>query len=239
MAELWRATLEGRADGLANRRFFAALGPELARCGALAGDPWSAPLFRAQAEGWGSDAPPLAPRWGEVNVYALTAHQIRGDPKGQGKRGFAAWWRALFLPCLAEAAPFYRGQVPVVFPIGGAHDSLFQVHREGFASYDEGLFALEADDPGGAGRLFLAPIDFGSQHLFAVELRAGERARARVLVALGGTELTAEIPGLGNAPQDAFRPTLDFAAQRWSDLVLDEERLERDPEVRSLVVERP
>ena len=38
------------------------------------------------------------------------------------------------------ALPYYRAQPAVAFPIGGTHDSLFQVHRESFRSYARSLF---------------------------------------------------------------------------------------------------
>ena len=238
-AALHAATLAREDGGLANREFFGTLGRRLKRCGSLAGDPWSDPRFRTQPADWGADAPPAALRWGEVHVYALTAHQVPGEPRGEKRRSIVEWLRSMFLPCdTADPSPYHRAQVPLVFPIGGARDTVFQLHRAGLDSLDEALFTtpipLGASEGAESARLLIAPVDFGSQLLTAVELRPGKAARARVLAALAGTEITTAIPELGLERNACFAPALDFAAGRWSELVLDEETLAETPGVRTL-----
>lgn len=204
-AALREKTLQARPDGLLNAAYLRALPTD---CTALLPQAWSDPLYSRQAEEWGPLAPPLALRWGQVNVYALTPHRPGFDPVRPEQ--VEPWLNALFAPCkTTPALPFYRQQPAVVFPIGGTHDSLFQVHRESFHSYAAELLPREQ------GFLSLAPVDFGSQALLLVELVPLVRPRVRVLPALAGTELVPEI----------FAPTARFARGEWSDLVTDEEAL--------------
>lgn len=220
-AELRERTLLGQEGGIVNAVFYRELAERAKDCATLLPAPWNDPLYARQAPEWGPVAPPLALRWGQVNVYMLTPHRPRFDPDPKKPAQLEAWLNAIFAPCtvLQQPRPFYRAQPAVVFPIGGTHDSLFQVHREGFLSYSEGLLPREK------GVLDLAPVDFGSQTLFLAELSAGTRPRVRVLMALAPTELTGALSGKDAGALDVFRPTARFARGEWSDVLTDEAAL--------------
>jgi hypothetical protein len=220
-AELRERTLLGTEGGIADADFYRDLAGRTKDCGAILPRPWSDPLYLRQAEEWGPLAPAVPLRWGHVNVYALTPHRPRFDPDRARPALIENWLSAIFAPCevLQQPRPYYRAHPAAVFPIGGTHDSLFQVHREGFLSYSEGLLPCEK------GLLYLAPADFGSQTLFLAELAAGERPRVRVLMALAPTEILCELPALGARALDLFRPTARFARGEWSDVLTDEDAL--------------
>jgi hypothetical protein len=220
-AALRQRTLRGKKGGLVDVDFFRALEARAQDCDALLPGPWSDPLYSCQAPEWGPSAPPLALRWGQVNVYALTPHRPHFDPAPERPGQIEAWLNALFTPCAGEAwtPPFHRSPRPVAFPIGGTHDSLFQVHRQALLSYTEALYRRDE------GFLFLAPVDFGSQSLFVAELVPGQRARVRVLMALAPTEVSGAIPELGRGALEPFRTTQRFARGEWSDVATDEASL--------------
>ncbi len=220
-AELRERTLLGQEGGIVNAAFYRELAERAKDCATVLPAPWSDPLYTRQAPEWGPVAPPLALRWGQVNVYALTPHRPRFDADPRKPAQLEGWLSALFAPCtvLQQPRPFYRAQPAAVFPIGGTHDSLFQTHREGFLSYSEGLLPREK------GLLDLAPVDFGSQMLFLAELSAGTRPRVRVLMALAPTELTGPLSGKEAGALDLFRPTARFARGEWSDVLTDEAAL--------------
>lgn len=231
-AELRARTLAGEAGGLVNPRYFAELGEGWRAGGALFPAAFAALLAHAQAPEWGAGAPPVALRWGEVNVFALTPHRSRVDPGLTNTRQVEGWLAALFAPStVALDLPFFRRQPAVVFPIGGTHDSLFQVHHESFRSYARSLI------PRGEDRLALAPVDFGSQALLLIELRAGERPRVRVLPALGATEVNAAIPELGFEALEPYQATARFQRGEWSTLETDEQRLVADEAVHTVVLD--
>ncbi len=234
-AELFLATLEERSGGLSNRRLFPGLVARMKACGGPFTEAWNDPLYAKQGQGWGPDAPeaPLV-RWGQVNVYSLTPHQPANLPARESD--FERWSSAIFEPCALEL-PFFRSQTPVVFPFGGTRDSMYQSHREGVFSYRRALF------PASGGKLLVAPINFGIQVPFCVELREGEAPRARVLPAMAATEILCAIPegpdALAFERLEQFRPTRRFAAGLWSELVLDEDALADQAGVRTLRLERP
>lgn len=228
-AALFEATLEEREEGLANRRVLPELVAQMKACGGLFADAWDDPLYRAQGQGWGDELPQVPLRWGQVNVYSLTPHQFPNLPRRSTP--FDEWVSAVFRPCELEG-DFFRSMTPVVFPFGGTRDSMYQSHREGVLSYRQALF------PGEEGRLLLAPINFGIQIPFCVELAAGSRPRAQVMPAMAATEILCPLPASDLGALEQFRTTRDFAARRWSELVLEEEALEKDPAVRSLCVQR-
>jgi len=229
-AELRAKTLAGEAGGLANTRFFGELGERWKADGARFPAAF-APLLRAQAPEWGDDAPPVALRWGEVNVYALTPHRSPSDPRLDKPAQVEGWLDTLFAPAAVPGnLPYFRAQSTVAFPIGGTHDTLFQTHHQSFHSYARSLV------PRGEGALELAPVDFGSQALLLVELRAGERPFVRVLPALGATEITAAIPELFLGALEPYRASERFARGEWSTLETDEARLKANPAVHSVVL---
>ena len=228
-AELRAKTLAGEPGSLVNRRYFAELGEGWKQGDALFPEAF-APLARPQAAEWGEAAPPVALRWGEVNVYALTPHRSAADPVLTNARQVDGWLASLLAPSTVELdLPFIRAQTVIAFPIGGTHDSLFQTHHQTFGSYAKSLV------PRGADWLALAPVDFGSQVLLLVELREGERPLVRVLPALAATEITVALPELGLGALEPYRVAARFARGEWSTLETDEERL-RASAVRSLTL---
>ena len=230
-AELRERALAGEPGGL-ERSLFAQLSERWRTGGALFPDAWTPLAAREQAPGWPEAAPPVALRWGEVNVYALTPHRWPGDPPQRNAARAEDWLLALLAPRSSPLElPFLRRQSAVVFPSGGTHDSLFQVHRESFHSYARALI------PRGERLLFLAPIDFGSQVLLLLELRGGERPRARIMPALRATEITAALPELELEELAPYSATARFARGEWSELETDEERLRTAPGVRTVVLE--
>ncbi len=231
-AELRAKTLEGAPGGLVNTRFLVELGQRWKSTSALFPGAFDALLARAQAPEWGEGAPPVALRWGEVNVFALTPHRSSVDPGLDNAYQVEGWLAALFAPSTVVLdLPFFRRQPAIVFPIGGTHDSLFQVHHESFRSYARSLI------PRGEDRLALAPVDFGSQALLLIELRAGERPRVRVLPALGATEVTAAVPELGFEALAPYRVTARFMRGEWSTLETDEGLLEGNTSVHTIVLD--
>jgi hypothetical protein len=231
-AELRERTLAGAPGGLANVPWFQGLAERWKSEAALFPHAFGELLSSAQANEWGADAPPVALRWGLVNVYALTPHRSTADPRMDQAREVEGWLASLFAPATLELPlAFFRRQPAVVFPIGGTQDSLFQVHRPSFRSYARALV------PRGEQHLALAPVDFGSQALMLVELHADARPAVRVLPALGGTEVLAEIPELGLGMLAPFRASERFARGEWSTLETDEARLRADPLVRTTVLE--
>ncbi|MSR63378.1 MAG: hypothetical protein EXS08_13125 [Planctomycetes bacterium] len=228
-AELRERTLTRQPGGLVNHAFLSALAERKPPCDSLLAAPWGAPLYAKQAAEWGPAAPPLALRWGEMNVYALTPHRWSTLPSLGKPAQVEAWLNSILAPCAVKPPlEFYRRQPAVVFPIGGTHDSLFQVHNGDplFLSYAKALLPRDKDF------LALAPVDFGSQALFLAELVVGARPRVHVLVALAATELVGEFPENGTSARDLFRPTERFAHGEWSELVTDEATLRALPGVR-------
>ncbi len=219
-AALFEATRVG--TGLVNARRLPAL------LGATVDDPVWARLFESTPDAWGTGrSAPLA-RWGWTNVLALTPHARRTPRANTLERSL----RSMFAP--ADLAPFafHSAQEPVVFPLGGVQDSIFQVHANGYRSSSDAVHAT-ADGP-----LYLAPIDFGSQILYAVELRPNRPPAARFLASLGSTEITAPIASRGVAAGDHARNVEDFVAGHWNELITDEERV-LDSAVRTVRLKRP
>jgi penicillin amidase len=228
-AELRARTLAGEPGRLANLEYLRELAARTKDCRARLAPDWLGPHWTEQAAEWGPGAPPVALRWGHVNPYVLTPHRWSFVPVLTNARQVEGWLASNLAPCTMEPPlPYYRAQPAVVFPVGGTHDSLFQVHREGFVSYARSLV------PHGADWLALAPVDFGSQALFLAELVPGARPRVRVLPALGATEITVDVPGHGARAGDLFLPTERFARGEWSELVTDEARLRAGPSPRTL-----
>ena len=89
---------------------------------------------------------------------------------------------------------------------------------------------------GGEGQLYLLPLDFGSQLLWLVELRAGAAPRARFLASMGSTEITRAIPDAGVRDGDHALTAGHFAAGRWNDFETDPARIEA---VRTVELEWP
>jgi hypothetical protein len=230
-AELRERTLAGDAGGLRNAAFLRALDARTRACPRVFPAPWDHDLYAVQSAAWGPAAPPVALRWGQVNVYALTPHRWPIDPVFTNARQVESWLASILAPCTVEPErPFHRTMPAVVFPLGGTHDSLFQVHREGFRSLARALL------PHDGGFLALAPVDFGSQAPFLAELVPGARPHVRVLPALAGTELLVDLPELQRTALELYRPTARFARGEWSTLETDEAVLRVRPGVRAVTL---
>ena len=200
---LWVATRDGTEGGIVTQRYLA----KHAGCDSVVASPWRG----AEAV---EESPEL--RWGDVNFYLMTPHVLpKPNPVAR-----EAWLLSLFEPCFFEHLPeYYRGQRSAFASVRGTRTSIFHAHSQSLWGTDEKLF------PTKEGLVYAVPVDFGSQVMFAVELRPGERARVRMLPAMGATEILVGLEGNGTGAGDHFLPFRRFLEGEWSEFVLEEEEL--------------
>jgi hypothetical protein len=174
-------------------------------------------------------------RWGLFNMLALTSHSFQPGRSSvnPSERSIAQMYTGLRPDLLAGYVssdplverlkfPLYQEQTPVVLPVDGTEESLFQTRNGNVTKgnsptgTDQALY--KTADSGPFHYLGYMPHDQGSQVLLQAELSDPPVGRGKFMCATGPTELSIPIlPG-----QQRYAASQDFATRTWRDLETDE-----------------
>ena len=187
-------------------------------------------------------------RWGHVNMHVLTPHHFSPRKRNLFKKlSSAIGSNALALvksefysavdPSLLSTVgvpvfniPYYVTQDSVARPVGGIRSALFFVQNKAlFGGKSPRGFTQAVYQWSPSSFIYYQPQTSGSQTMLSVELFSGSPAKARFLLALGGTEITR--PDLLSAEpgvldyQERFAPVDAYTDGAWGDLKTDESQL--------------